>query len=293
MKTILLPTDFSPHAHNAFNYALGLAEACHAKVILFHAYHYNASGAFYVPTELIDVVNLDQKDSALKSMERYQKIANAQAGKDVRVDPVMVQGFAIDEILEYTQANPVDLIIMGTRGASGFEGRLLGSVTLSLLERSQVPVIALPDGAEFSPINQIAYATNYEEQDSNALDRLLDFAFLNHAEIHCVHVSGKPGPDEQQRKNMLERQFDWEVTMKDLDFTELEEQDVVKGLLNFINERPMDMLAMLSHRRGFWGRMFHQSISNEVARQIKIPLMVFPMKKHKKPTGTDPVASSV
>ena len=73
MKTILFPTDFSPHANNAFAYALHMAELLGAELLLLHAYHYTNTGNFFIPAELIDGLNLEEKQKALTELKRYEQ----------------------------------------------------------------------------------------------------------------------------------------------------------------------------------------------------------------------------
>ncbi len=276
MKTILLPTDFSPHAHNAFLYALNLAERYGAGVLLSHAYHYTNTGSFFIPPELIDSMNLEEKENAQREMERYIQKAQKEWGKKVPVSALLTQGFAVDEIMNITAQRNIDLIIMGTQGAASMQGRVFGSVTASVIEKASCPVLAIPESYTWQGIRHIAYATNFEENDLRMPEELPQMAQLFQANISCVHVNREPADGWARLQQFFrEELFRLEIDPDRMELFILDNPDVLEGLNTFIQNNQVDMLAMLTHKRGFLERILQKSMTRKMSHISHVPLLAF------------------
>ena len=276
MKTILLPTDFSPHAHNAFIYALNLAEHFGASLLLFHSYHYTNTGSLFIPPELIDRLNLDEKENAQAELEKYTQKAQVELGKNVAVSHVLTQGFAVDEILDIAAKRNIDLIVMGTQGAASTQGRVFGSVTASVIEKAPCPVLAIPESYTWQGIRHIAYATNFEENDLRMPEELPGIAHLFEAHISCVHINQEP-PDGWARLQQFFREelFRLEINPDQMELFILDNPDVLEGLNTFIQNNKVDMLAMLTHKRGFLERILQKSMTRKMSHASHVPLLAF------------------
>lgn len=125
---ILMATDFSDEAEGALRRAVDYARRFGARLHLFHVY---ASGEVEVTRLLAD--------------------AAAVAAPDVRVVVSSAGGDPAEEILRYARHHPIDLIVMGTHGRSGFSRRLLGSVADRVLRGAACPVLVVPSRALAHP----------------------------------------------------------------------------------------------------------------------------------------------
>ena len=141
MKTILVPTDFSSGSENALYYAIEMAKKTHAKIILFHATHLNAS-EYLVP---FDVLTLEhekaQKNSELKLKQELLKIAHSG---NIEYEYIDTDEEVISGISHAIENNKVDMVIMGTKSAGGLLNELFGSNTSNVIQKTNVPIIALP-----------------------------------------------------------------------------------------------------------------------------------------------------
>ena len=118
MKRILVPTDFSPTSEKAFRIALEMALKSNGKIILYHA---------YTAVERTSSVALDKRSADSnkqtendlgKRLERFKKKVMAN-GMDVPVSIALGHNPIIKNMLGFAKDNHIDLIVMGTQGASG------------------------------------------------------------------------------------------------------------------------------------------------------------------------------
>ena len=142
-REILVPTDFSEHADAALDYALELAEAFGADLILLHAYHLvipmsvpPTGGGFRMPGR----VARELRERAQGAVER---LVAAHAGPGRRIRGQAVEAPPAEAILAEVERSPVDLIVMGTLGRTGIAQLLLGSVARRIVQTAPCPVLTL------------------------------------------------------------------------------------------------------------------------------------------------------
>lgn len=138
---ILLPTDFSDHAHEALNYATRLAQLNSASLCLLHAYDLVPYALPEGP--LMDDVQIRELQKALeKQLDKLKQ--QAQAAGVSQVTSLLLQGSPASEIARVASEQGFDLIVMGTHGRTGLSHLLLGSVTEKVVRRAQCAVLTIP-----------------------------------------------------------------------------------------------------------------------------------------------------
>lgn len=135
IKRILHPTDFSEPSVAAFELACALARDYEAELILLHSY---APPAVYAPDGI--AVPMPAED-VYRSRVQLNEIRPDDP--TVKVRRLLVEGNPVDEILTHARDETVDLIVMGTHGASGLTRLLMGSVAESVTRRAECPVLTL------------------------------------------------------------------------------------------------------------------------------------------------------
>lgn len=132
---VLFPTDGSEPSERAFEHALSLAERYDARIHVLYVVNTTYSDIGAVGETTIDSLR-ERGTSVVRDVEQ-RATANG-----IEVVTRIVEGDPHREILEYSSAN-VDLIVMGTRGRSGIDRYLLGSVTEKIVRTADVPVFTV------------------------------------------------------------------------------------------------------------------------------------------------------
>lgn len=278
MKNILVPTDFSKNADSALNYAIGLAKKEKAKILLLHAYHLPiiASDA---PMDFANAaIEAEREESIARLKTLQQKVIKAGLRK---CDFLAKPGFAVDAILATAKTKRNDLIIMGTKGASGIKAAIVGSNAAVIIEKADCPVIAVPEKASFSKIKEIVYATDYRINDLSSLKALIKIMKPFNPAITAVHVSG--GDFIPQSEKELLKEFILKVGKKakyrKLNYRVIYGKDIEKKLENYVAEKSADLLVMSTHHRNIFDKIFGSSITKKMAYHTKVPLLAFHYKK--------------
>lgn len=138
-QTILVPTDFSPCAEEALDYALKLAERLDARVCIMHSYLLPVAGwegAWAFPQDMISQLEADSRaklDSTLSKAR--EKLATTSAS--------FWSGDPREAVPKLARDIKADLIVMGTHGRKGLSRAIMGSVTETVLRHAPCAVLAV------------------------------------------------------------------------------------------------------------------------------------------------------
>jgi len=140
-RSILVPVDGSAHADAALTQAVDLARCQGARLTLLSAWRPFVWYAGAVAPVGVDVGQLDV--DAETEARRIAETARDQIPDGVDADIVVVCERAADAIIREVEVGGHDLVVMGSRGRGSLRSLLLGSVSLSVLHRSHVPVMVV------------------------------------------------------------------------------------------------------------------------------------------------------
>ena len=160
MKTILVPTDFSECSADAVKYAIHFAEKTQRKLLFFH------STFILIPTRGTAAAYLNavksEKELKLRILTEFidKTYHSLKKKRDVNNTKFLVafETSVIAGITKTINDQFIDLIIIGTHGASGFRKLFIGSNTATVIERCYCQVLAIPHNYKFDGIKTIAYA---------------------------------------------------------------------------------------------------------------------------------------
>lgn len=280
MNTILVPTDFSGTADNAFHFALILAKNNKARLILLHAYQLPvAAGAvsFNVLGEEKEVM----EQEATKKMKTLCLQIEHTGGIDYEY--LIEEGDIIDTILNACEQKKPELIIMGTQGNSSIAGTIFGSNAAHVISKAPCPVMAIPGGSKFThTIKKITFATDYHQSDIEAIHTLIEMTSVFNPQINILHISGDEIAPEQEVKLMdsFRKKVNQSCFYNNLSFQIIHGHSVEEELENYLAKDSTDVLVMATHFRSFIDRIFGKSLTKNLAGEITIPLIAFHYKKN-------------
>jgi nucleotide-binding universal stress UspA family protein len=275
MKKILVPVDFSPASLNAVQYAAHLAAESGARFILLYIFSPNLIDT-YISPEMQEALLHEEDAKALACFARIVQQIPAEIRENISPEYRIAMGPVQEEILFMSDRIRPDLVVMGMRGSNHVAQKMLGSTAAAVVQRSDVPVMVVPEHASFHPIREIAFATNFEDEDLIAIDQLLKFAAQFDARVHCIHIRQNKALDISKQE-IMRKAFEHDVVMHKMDFDTLSYVPVVEGLNHYVKANEVDILVMLTHQRGIFSHLFHQSQTRNMVLQAAVPLWAFQM----------------
>ena len=137
---ILVPHDFSEASANALQSAKAWAEGLGAEITLLHVVEPVVYPEFYS----VDVLSDDLMERLVERSESALERAADELLGGIKARVKVEVGRAANTIVDFADPEHCDLVVMATRGLSGLEHVLLGSVAESVLRRCRVPLLAVP-----------------------------------------------------------------------------------------------------------------------------------------------------
>jgi nucleotide-binding universal stress UspA family protein len=271
----LLPTDFSKNSISAINYAVELFknEACEFYVINIQKASSFVSDDLMTMSSSATIYNT-LIDAAKKSIKNViDKVETRFNNKLHNFYSVVDYDNFIDGINQICKARDIDLIVMGTKGATGAEKVLFGSNTVRVMQRCSTPVLAIPDQCEFKGMDKLAFTSNYSSiYETVDIEALLGITKLFNSKLDILHLTNDKGltQDQENNKAFLDASFN-EVNHE---FIDLNKADMFKTVQDYIQQKDIKMLAMMSRKHSFLERLFTTHLVETFAFKIDIPFLV-------------------
>ncbi|NER13452.1 universal stress protein [Leptobacterium flavescens] len=277
MKKILVPTDFSSNAWNAVCYALDFFkdEECtfyflHTYIPHFYRTDYTMGGvAMYSTPDALRQISLAGLEKTLTNVkERYSNSKHSY-------ECLSAFNLLTDEINEVVAREKIDLVVMGTQGATGSKEIFLGTNAVFTIRKAKVPVLVIPEKSMFHELEKILFPTDYMTfYKRRELKPMIRMAKARNAKITVLHVVGERELTEKQKSN---REFlDECLEETDHHFKEIHKQLMPDAIHNYIRDNDFNMLAMMKRKHSFLERLLLKQNVDSIGFHVKIPFLVMP-----------------
>lgn len=271
---ILIPTDFSVQAEFAYLMVNNLGSKLPVDIHFLHVLNVpdtvtmDGQGNIQTCGE-IDVRYVEQqRDIALR------KLANLKTLYGQDIETHLALGKTIDTVVGVAAAHGFDLIVMGTKGASGIRDLISGTDTQMIVRRSQVPVLSLMCDRSDLQIQNLLLVHDFSEngnQDMKLMHRIL-LAFG--AKVHLMQVASAKDSEESIRRNM--ELFAKANGLESYETHVLHDRDVESGVIHFNQMHETDIVCIGTHGKGGW---FHSSATEKLVKHLFKPIISFHLKE--------------
>ena len=272
MKTIIVPTDFSPAAINAMHYALNMARVINAGIMLLHVYQvpvsYNNSD---IPLPLMDIDELEKINE--EKLQELKEAAERASSMKLKISTEVKLGDLADELETICTATQPFAIVMGTRGSGFVERLLVGSATLSVMRRLNWPVLVVPPGAIFKGIQKIGFACDFKKVvETTPAAYIKEWVKTFDATMSVLNVDHKKNAatvNAEEQSALLHGLL--EETHPQYFF--INNPDVEKGINEFAESNNLDLLIVIPRKHRLLDSLFQKSHTKELAFHSHIPIL--------------------
>jgi nucleotide-binding universal stress UspA family protein len=282
MKNILVPTDFSPEAHYAFEVALQLAKHTGGTVRLLHMLEAmeDYGGGFSSVGGPVGGNGLDQI-FPIKLMEATKRRMHAlkdeatRLAPDVSVQEIIKAGTVGDGILKAIQRYGVDLVVMGARSHGSMGHFFWSSNTERMIRLAPCPVLTVKHQHQPFDARTIVFPSDFSAESARALDGLrhVQAAFPN-AELHLLHVaSGRNSQTNRLQQQMQE--FARQHHLSNCHTAEVGADRTSTGIEQYAQNVKADLVVMPTHTHSLLGSFLHSSIAETVATHAFPPVLTY------------------
>jgi nucleotide-binding universal stress UspA family protein len=263
---ILVPLDFSESSLHALDAALALADPKKDRISLVHVvevvYDFASQAA----------IAMERQDADSKKLAK--KIMQIHALKGVTMDYQQEEGNPILVLAQIAKEQKMDLIVMGTQGASGIKKSLIGTVTVGLLKEAHCPVLVVPAKAKLESITQFTLALEFADHEPPMLEKLVHWMNTWKGSLHLLHVKGeKEGFKEELLALGLKNYLKDKFPKLSAEVSSIISAKVTEGLADYM-EKQAGVLVMCPADKSIWEQLFKKSQTVEMAFHTKAPLLV-------------------
>ncbi len=277
MKNILLPTDFSDNSWNAIEYALNFYKDSTCN---FYVLHVNRLSALTTDNYLYDNdqdvlldVNVEQTKKQLKAL--LKKITTKfGVHKSHKFYTLTDNNFFIEAIRKHIEEKKVDVIVMGTKGASGLSKFIIGSNTGDVITKVQCTTLVVPENAKYNKIKEIAFPTDFSLSNGlQVLQPISEILDKNKSSLRVLNITKKASvlnPNQQKSKELIEDYF-YNYTHSFHFSINRKVEDAVQC---FVKKRDVDMIAMVAKNLNYFQQILFHTKVEEISYHTDIPFLV-------------------
>jgi nucleotide-binding universal stress UspA family protein len=177
----------------------------------------------------------------------------------------------IDGIAQTVASRDIDLIVMGTNGASGAREAIFGSNTLKVIRQIKCPVLAIPENYEFKQLKKMLVTVIDEKYPTDeALKPFMDFMDVHKPELHILHIDVNQHTSEADANEVFNKLFA-DLTVKNHYLKGIPAPMAIHTFTQLIG---VDMHSILIEQKSFLDRFIYGSDTSRISYATKVPLLV-------------------
>ncbi|WOD42963.1 universal stress protein [Hwangdonia lutea] len=273
-RHILLPTDFSDNSWSAIVYALKLYANEPCTFYFLNSVAIKVSKLSNLSNKLSTIMREDAK-TELKDLKALAETSTTNTNHDFLT--ILSSEDLISAIKNAVKKWQIDVIVMGTKGATGAKEFFFGSNTMRVINSFRnCPVLIVPEEFDFVTPKQIAFPTDYNRFYGKAeIEPLTKLADLHDSKIRIVHINEKEELSDIQEYNLMILQS--HLNNYDYSLHWMPKYDKKTAEINdFIEELNIDMLAMVNYKQSFIEKIVNEPIIKKIGFKPNIPFLVIP-----------------
>ncbi len=279
MKKILVPTDFSVHSEYALKVAAQIARKNNGEIFLLHMLELPAlasdgigeSNAVGSSSDFPEVMFFMEK-----TRERFEEVLKQPYLEGINIVEAIQFEKAFDGIIAHSKKHNIDLVVMGSHGASGFHEMFIGSNTEKVVRTSDVPVLVIKkEQSEFNP-QKFVFASDFSDEIKKPFAKVVEFANSFDTELHLVSINTPNNFKATHAAEKTIKDFAAQFDIKKGYTTHIyNDVNIEKGVLHFSNSINADLIGMSTHGRQGLAHFFNGSVSEDLVNHAVRPVITF------------------
>ncbi|WP_339628611.1 universal stress protein [uncultured Maribacter sp.] len=274
-KRILVPTDFSKNALNAIRYALNLYKEIKCEFYFLNIFRLDSYSTdnLFIP----EPDSVEYEAAKTRSEEELDKLLDIlklhHDNLKHSYHTISTFNFLEEALKQIIAEKDIDLVVMGTQGATGAKGLIFGSNTVNAMEKiRECPVLAVPEDVRFSSPKEIVFPTDYKTAfKRKELSYLLEISKMHDTAIRVLYIAKNAELNDEQMNNQ-KLLGDILGNLKH-SFHTLSKKDVSDGLTGFVESRDSDMIAFINHKHFFFRSIFSKPLVKEIGYNAIVPFL--------------------
>jgi nucleotide-binding universal stress UspA family protein len=274
MKKIFVPCDFSEHALQAYEFAMNIAARSGGSVMVLNVIDLPityettlGTPVYYFDENILKDLEAQAKEDFKKM--KAQSLHNENTSFSVSFGPVTLK------IQEFIEDQKIDLVVMGTRGASGWKEYLIGSNTEKIVRFSKAPVFAIRKSFKLNEIKNIVFPTTLELNQTDLIHHIKELQSFFNATLHLLLVNTPYNFKRTKEDKELLEEYAEHYKLKDYTLNIYDDFFADDGIINFAHQIKADMIGMATHGRKGLAHLFAGSVTEDVVNHVDCPIWTY------------------
>ncbi|MBK9339111.1 MAG: universal stress protein [Lewinellaceae bacterium] len=281
MKKILVPTDFSANSKNAFKVAAAIARKVAGSVELLHT---NTAVAYapplpdyYVP-EAYDMT--EYYENAAEELYNLKKeLVDTGRYDGVKFETLVEEGFLYATVRRIAEEDRADLIVMGTKGATGATEFFVGSNTEKVIRTAPCAVLVVPENSGAFDLKVVVLPTTLRKDQRGVFEALAEWQKHFHFEVKVLYLNNPAGFESNEEIEKAVQTFADAAGLKRVTpYISGNTFNEEISILQFAGEHNADLIVMGTHQRQGLSHLLFGSLTEDTANHSDIPVLSVPMK---------------
>ncbi len=276
MKSILVPTDFSPYTARAFSYAIQIAQKAQAPLTILHDYHVP------IVNQQRPVDNIQALLAAIEPIASDQFIAKVQNThtpeilETVEFEYLYTANLTVDTIIEMTEAEQYDLLVVGAKKQNALRKMFFSSSVEMMIDKvKNTAILAVPENANYHKIEQIAYSTRLQTPIS-ILEQLKHLKDIFNSRLQFIHVIAEETRSYKKKRSDFIGRTNSVIGKSNFQLVEINHKDVEETLLKYLATKPIHLISFVERpQKALLDKLFINSIAKKMAAEAPVPVLVF------------------
>lgn len=277
MKKILVPTDFSACAENAISVALEIAKRAGLEVVFQHLFTDTSGSMHTLKPEAKQEEHKQQNEALGNAKAKLDELASRAEHLGLTATPLLVMNKGTDKIENYIEPLGIDLVVMGSHGATGIRELIIGSNTQRVVRHATAPILVVKDKPDKVDFSNILFASTFHEDPAQVLDTPIELSSLWNGTVHLVYVGlekdKQTKAEVQEKMNVLASQF------PTANFTQnfITTNDPEWGIKHTTKDIGPDMIALTTElKTGAF--IFSHSLAENLVNHESLPVLIMNTK---------------
>jgi nucleotide-binding universal stress UspA family protein len=273
---ILCPIDFSETSLVALEYAVKIGQKHSATIIMAYVF---TEAEYNKKVEDPTISDIEAyKNEALDRLERMAAtIRDDKKLKEIKC--TVITGSFLSSIQGIITEYKIDLVTIGSKGATNVLEKMAGTNTVKLVEGIEVPILMVPKNSDYSKISDFVYASDYSKHDIGSLEKIMDILKPFDPKVTFLHLTNSENMGMREKygefNKRIQSSFDTKIDFKLKNYT----SNIALAIDEYMLENKINLLGIYMEQRNLIERLFHKSVTLQLTYMLDFPLLIIKKPK--------------
>lgn len=270
-RTTLIPMDFTTISINALKFAMGCFPDDNFEIV-------------HVRKHSLDVNDPVPIGAMETTIEFWHNTLTLFITKEMEwsswpenIKLSCIEGMVVPKIIKHAKEVGAHQIVMGTRDQYDYLDKWLGTTSLGVVRKSDLPVYLVPRYARGKNMNRVLVASDHHLKDQHVVRSIANWNDEFGAYLHFIHIADTETESyAEEQKAIVQNLFEQRNVTFGFEVSVLTDSDIPRSLLGNAYSLHVDLMLILPNKHSYIESLLFRSVSKELILRSEIPLLFMP-----------------